>query len=75
MEIVYSRHALQRMRRRRISRDEVELTIQAPQVRHPGEGENVFVLRRNVSGRFIKVVIEERKNTFVITTAVAGEEG
>lgn len=75
MRIVYSPHARQQMKRRRISPHEVEETIRAPEVRSPGVPSDRVVLRRHVADRYMKVVVVEEQNIVVITTAVAGEEG
>lgn len=75
MDIIYSNHAREQMDRRRISRYEVEETINCPEVTAPGNPKPSIVLRRHVDGRFIKVVIVRKQQIKVITTAVVGEVG
>ncbi len=74
MNIIYTGHARDQMKRRHISRDEVETTIRQPEIESPGKPPPRVVLRRHVGTRFIKVVIVREDDVVVITTAVAGEE-
>ncbi|WP_366513579.1 DUF4258 domain-containing protein [uncultured Corynebacterium sp.] len=74
MKVIYTYHARQRMKRRKISELEVEETIHNPEITTGGKKSSQKVLRKHVSGRFIKVVITREQDVLVITTAVVGED-
>jgi hypothetical protein len=62
----YSRHALERLRARGISKAEVEAVLAAPDWTCPDRAGNPCYVRR-VGARRIKVVIKESDARFVIT--------
>lgn len=62
----YSRHAEQRMRERRISKDIVEAVVDSPDVTYPDGGGNRCLVR-DVDGRTVRVVLAGDDPDFVVT--------
>lgn len=74
MRVEYTHHARRRMKDRHITTTEVELAINDPQITVPDGDTGKTVYRRNVEGRYIKVIAKVTAYALVITTAVQGEE-
>ena len=74
MRIEYTHHAKRRMKQRNISMVEIERTITDPQITVPDVDTGKTTYRRDVDGRYIKVIARVTDHALVITTAVQGEE-
>lgn len=67
MNLAYWDHARKRMRERNISEAEVEAVLANPEITRPGrDGRTIHTAHPN--GRFIKVVIDERKTPSEVVT-------
>jgi len=67
MPLKYSKHALRRMRQRRISETWVEATIKNPEFSHRGRLDRTISLKR-YGDRLLKVVHEKRNDEIMVIT-------
>lgn len=65
---IYTDHARDQMADRRISEEEVRFVLNNPEVTRPGEGDAI-ILTAHPNGRFIKIVVEQKKPRVIITAA------
>jgi hypothetical protein len=69
----YSNHAQRRMKERKVTRGEVELVYDDPEITYPDiEGNPCYV--RHVEGRRIRIVVAQDDPTFVITVITPDDE-
>lgn len=73
MEIKFSRHAKKQMKWRKISEEDVELTINNPdKLEDPIKGrKNAFKI---IKGRLLKVTYKHENNSIIIITAIVKGE-
>lgn len=64
----FSDYSLWRMRRRGISREEVDLVLRDPDVTYPSGTSNRHCYVREIGERCIKVVVEPADHEQVVTT-------
>jgi len=80
VELIYTRHAIERMKKRRITRAEVEQTINDPETTYPSKGfggqEKNLVSEKSIGNRVLKVVSAPagKKSRLIITAVWKGEE-
>lgn len=67
-KIVLSKHALERMLKRKVSHEDVQKTIDHPSFKFPMEEDNTQEFRRKVDGKEHFVVVEHRKKEVVVIT-------
>jgi hypothetical protein len=68
MKPIYTDHARDQMADRHISEEEVEFVLNNPEVTRPGEGDTL-ILTAHPNGRYIKIVVPQKKPRVIITTA------
>jgi len=70
MHIIYTRHARQRMKQRKVTEAQVEETLRDPDDIEPGDNGGDVAIRR-YDGREVRVVYSEpEEDTFVIYTVI-----
>ena len=65
---IYTDHARDQMADRGITEGEVEFCLNEPEITRPGE-RNTLILTAHPNGRFIKVVVSQKKPRVIITVA------
>jgi hypothetical protein len=65
---IYTDHARDQMKDRSISEEEVEFVLNEPEVSRPGD-HDCIVLTAHPNGRYIKIVVPEKKPRIIITAA------
>ena len=70
IKVIFTKHSLERMKQRQVTRDEIVDTISKPTVAGPIRSDNTKEFRRKVGDRENYVVVEmlRRKEMLVITT-------
>jgi hypothetical protein len=70
MRIIYTRHARQRMRQRKVSEEQVEETLAEPDEIEAGDNGGNMAIRR-YGGREVRVVYSElEEDTYLIYTVI-----
>ena len=71
MKIIYTAHAQQRMAEpdRSITTQEVEATVNEPDIRRPGRGE-VRVADKRIGKRRVSIVYRQEGDSIIVITAV-----
>jgi len=65
MEIIFTKHALLRMKKRKITKDEIINSIKHPE--NTSKKENKFYVQKNIDRANIEIVYEKDKYIKVIT--------
>lgn len=68
-ELVYSRHAEQRMRQRGVTRADVQWALEREIDRTPGDSGTVWIHGQPAGNRILKVLVPSNDHSFVITVA------
>ena len=66
----FTNHAKDRMKERKISKQEVEIALENYQVSYPDDNDNMNYVYTSPSGRRIRVVISEKKANHRIVISV-----
>ncbi|MDP3934966.1 MAG: DUF4258 domain-containing protein [Candidatus Giovannonibacteria bacterium] len=65
--IIFTDHALRRMRERKISKAQVSMVLEHPESAESEEG-NIKILRKKFENRALEIVIETGKNKIIVVT-------
>lgn len=66
---IYTRHALKRMDRRRVTFDHVRATVRYPDKKRPGKLPNTFKFWKEIEDRICFVVVELEREKVIVVTA------
>ncbi|VAW29808.1 hypothetical protein MNBD_CHLOROFLEXI01-4137 [hydrothermal vent metagenome] len=70
MQIIYTRHARQRMKKRKVTTKQVEETLTYPDKVEPGDNGGDIAIRR-YGGREVRVIYgEPEENNYVVYTVI-----
>jgi hypothetical protein len=70
MQLIFTHHALQRMKQRRVSEEQIVETIELPDEIYPGDGEEETAVR-SYGSREVRVVYHEiEPATYLILTVI-----
>ncbi|HEX6387122.1 MAG TPA: DUF4258 domain-containing protein [Anaerolineae bacterium] len=70
MRIIYTRHARQRMKQRKVTEEQVEETLTTPDILEPGDSGGSIAIRR-YGGREVRVVYDEpEEDVYVVFTVI-----
>lgn len=70
MQIIYTRHARQRMRQRKVTEEQVEETLAEPDEIEPGDNGGDIAIRR-YGAREVRIVFDEpEEDTYLIYTVI-----
>jgi len=65
---IYTDHARDQMKDRRITKEEIEFCLNEPEITRPGDCDTL-ILTSHPNGRFIKIVVLQKKPRVIITAA------
>ena len=65
---IYTDHARDQLKDRRITKEEIEFCLNEPEITRPGDGDTL-ILTSHPNGRFIKIVVLQKKPKVIITAA------
>jgi len=74
MRIVYTPHALKRLQKRGISKEQVEKTLAEPEITLPTQNPRRGRVKKKFGDKYLDVIFERRPNYTLIITVVWPEK-